>query len=34
MASPNLTWTDSLEIALDLIEQHPDVDPLTLHLPN
>jgi FeS assembly protein IscX len=26
-----LRWTDSLEIALDLIEQHPDVDPLTLH---
>jgi FeS assembly protein IscX len=31
MASLGLTWTDSLEIALDLIEQHPDVDPLTLH---
>ena len=26
-----LKWTDSLEIALDLIEQHPDVDPLKLH---
>lgn len=25
-----LRWTDSLEIALDLIEQHPDVDPLQL----
>ncbi|WP_371188326.1 Fe-S cluster assembly protein IscX [Thalassotalea maritima] len=23
----SLKWTDSLEIALDLIEQHPDVDP-------
>ncbi|QBY06211.1 Fe-S cluster assembly protein IscX [Thalassotalea sp. HSM 43] len=22
-----MKWTDSLEIALDLIEQHPDVDP-------
>jgi len=31
MASLGLTWIDSLEIALDLIEQHPDVDPLTLH---
>jgi FeS assembly protein IscX len=27
----SLRWTDSLEIALDLIEQHPDVDPLKLH---
>ena len=27
----SLRWTDSLEIALDLIEQHPEVDPLTLH---
>jgi len=26
-----LRWTDSLDIALDLIEQHPDVDPLQLH---
>lgn len=26
-----LRWTDSLEIALDLIEQHPDVDPTRLH---
>ena len=24
-------WTDSLDIALDLIEAHPDVDPLTLN---
>jgi FeS assembly protein IscX len=31
MASLGLTWIDSLEIALDLMEQHPDVDPLTLH---
>jgi FeS assembly protein IscX len=31
MVSPNLLWTDSLDIALYLIEQHPDVDPLTLH---
>ena len=23
----SLRWTDSLEVALDLIEQHPDVDP-------
>lgn len=26
-----LHWSDSLEIALDLIENHPDVDPFTLH---
>lgn len=26
-----LRWTDSLEIALDLIDLHPDVDPLKLH---
>lgn len=26
-----LKWTDSLEIALDLIEQHPEVDPMKLH---
>ncbi|MBL4899239.1 MAG: Fe-S cluster assembly protein IscX [Colwellia sp.] len=31
MASLGLTWVDSLEIALDLMEKHPDVDPLTLH---
>ncbi|WP_448566975.1 Fe-S cluster assembly protein IscX [Thalassotalea ganghwensis] len=23
----SLRWSDSLEIALDLIEQHPDIDP-------
>jgi len=26
-----LRWTDSLEIALDLMEEHPDVDPMQLH---
>lgn len=26
-----LKWSDSLEIALDLIEQHQDVDPYKLH---
>jgi FeS assembly protein IscX len=26
-----LRWTDSLDIALDLMEQHPDVDPQQLH---
>jgi len=26
-----LKWIDSLEIALDLIELHPEVDPLQLH---
>ena len=26
-----LRWVDSLEIALDLMEEHPEVDPLTLH---
>lgn len=31
MATSGLTWIDSLEIALDLMEEHPDVDPLTLH---
>lgn len=29
--SQGLRWTDSLEIALDLMEQHEDVDPLQLH---
>lgn len=29
----DLRWTDSLEIALDLIEQHPEVDPTQLHFP-
>ncbi|WP_159821635.1 Fe-S cluster assembly protein IscX [Colwellia sp. 20A7] len=29
--SAGLKWIDSLEIALDLIEQYPDVDPLTLN---
>jgi FeS assembly protein IscX len=24
-------WVDSLELALDLMEAHPDVDPLKLH---
>lgn len=28
-----LRWTDSLEIALDLMEEHPDVDPMKLHFP-
>ncbi|WP_371379488.1 Fe-S cluster assembly protein IscX [Thalassotalea aquiviva] len=28
-----LMWIDSLDIALDLIEQHPEVDPKTLHFP-
>jgi FeS assembly protein IscX len=31
MTSHGLKWIDSLEIALDLIELHPDIDPLTLH---
>ncbi|WP_448548827.1 Fe-S cluster assembly protein IscX [Thalassotalea fusca] len=26
-------WTDSLEIALDLMEEHPEVDPMKLHFP-
>ncbi|MEI6894991.1 MAG: Fe-S cluster assembly protein IscX [Colwellia sp.] len=26
-----LRWNDSLEIALDLMEQHEDVDPYKLH---
>jgi len=31
MAAQGLIWVDSLEIALDLMEEHPDVDPLKLH---
>jgi len=30
-SSSGLKWIDSLEIALDLIEQYPDVNPLKLH---
>ena len=30
-SSSGLKWIDSLEIALDLIELHPDIDPLKLH---
>ncbi len=30
-ASQGLKWIDSLDIALDLIEEHPDVNPLQLH---
>ncbi len=26
-----LKWIDSLEVALDLQEQHPEVDPTNLH---
>jgi len=26
----SLCWTDSLDIALDLIDAHPDVDPKTI----
>ena len=29
--SNGLRWTDSLEIALDLIEQHEEVDPYKIH---
>lgn len=28
-----LKWTDSQEVALDLIDAHPDVDPMQLHFP-
>lgn len=28
-----LKWSDSLEIALDLIEEHPDVEATQLHFP-
>ena len=31
--SSGLKWVDSLEIALDLMEIYPEVDPLTLHFP-
>lgn len=26
----SLKWTDTLDIALDLLDAHPDVDPLTV----
>ena len=29
----SLQWTDSLDIALALIDEHPDVDPMQLHFP-
>lgn len=29
--SQGLRWTDSLEIALDLIEEHEEVDPLSIN---
>lgn len=29
-----LKWIDTLEITLQLIDAHPDVDPLTLHFPD
>ncbi|SES66974.1 Fe-S cluster assembly protein IscX [Thalassotalea agarivorans] len=28
-----LKWTDSLDIAIALIDEHPDVDPMQLHFP-
>lgn len=28
-----LRWIDSLDIALDLMEDHPEVDPKSLHFP-
>jgi FeS assembly protein IscX len=27
MAAPKLKWTDSLDIAIELAEAHPDADP-------
>jgi FeS assembly protein IscX len=27
----SLRWTDVLDIAIELTEQHPDVDPLTIN---
>jgi len=30
MTMPALKWTDVQEIAIDLAEKHPDVDPLTV----
>ena len=30
-SSSGLKWIDSLEIALDLIELYPDVNPLKIH---
>ena len=28
-----MKWTDTLDIAIDLAEKHPDVDPLTVAFP-
>jgi len=30
MTTPALKWTDVQEIAIELAEKHPDVDPLTV----
>jgi len=30
MTMPALKWTDVQEIAIELAEQHPDVDPVTV----
>jgi FeS assembly protein IscX len=30
MADPRIEWTDVREIAIRLLEIHPDVDPLTI----
>jgi len=28
-----MKWTDTLDIAIELSEQHPDIDPLTIAFP-
>jgi FeS assembly protein IscX len=30
MAAPKLKWTDSLDIAIELVEAHPDTDPVQI----
>ena len=30
MAGAEITWTDVREIAIRLVEQHPDIDPITV----
>ena len=33
LSRPKWTWRDADEIALDLVERHPGIDPLTVSLP-
>jgi FeS assembly protein IscX len=31
MSAAKLKWTDSLDIAIELVDSHPDVDPLKIN---